>query len=111
MDRSFPSCQVYLKAPLNIKAPHLLKVGNSLGVILPKEVLAKLGLEVGDLVNVIERPDAVEFRPHDAGLAEQMAAARAVIKKQRAALRDLARQTTLTNLMRNRTIFRSRSNG
>ena len=35
----------------------LKKIGNSTGIILPKELLARLGLEQGDAVHVTEGPD------------------------------------------------------
>lgn len=83
-----------MNAPAKIKPPLLLKiikVGNSQGVILPKELLARLGVEIGDQVDIVDHGDGLQIRRHDAGFAEQMEAARAVMKKRRAALRELAK--------------------
>lgn len=74
--------------------PHelkLIKVGNSVGVILPKQVLAKLGVTVGDSVNVVDTPEGLELRARDDRFAEQMAAAREVMARRRKALRELAK--------------------
>jgi putative addiction module antidote len=69
----------------------LTQIGNSVGVILPKEVLAKLKVEKGDTVFVTETPDGYVLRPYDPEFESQMAAARRVMKKRRAALRELAK--------------------
>jgi putative addiction module antidote len=74
--------------------PHelkLIKVGNSVGVILPKRVLAKLGVTVGDSVSVVDTPEGLELRVRDDRFAEQMAAAREVMARRRKALRELAK--------------------
>lgn len=69
----------------------LIKIGNSMGVILPKEVLAKLAVEVGDSLDVSDTPDGIHLQRHDGGFAEQMDLARAVMKRRRNALRELAK--------------------
>lgn len=75
-------------------APHalkLIKIGNSVGVILPKQVLARLGVQPGDSVSVVDTPDGLELRAADHGFEEQMAAAREVMARRRKALRELAK--------------------
>jgi putative addiction module antidote len=62
-----------------------------LGVILPKEVLAKLGFEMGDALDLVDEPDGFLVRRHDAGFAEQMKVAREVMKRRRNALAELAK--------------------
>ncbi|MBM3540303.1 MAG: AbrB/MazE/SpoVT family DNA-binding domain-containing protein [Alphaproteobacteria bacterium] len=69
----------------------LTKVGNSTGVILPKETLARMKLKAGDTVFVTETPAGVQLTPYDAIFEKQMAAARRIMKKRRAALRELAK--------------------
>lgn len=69
----------------------LTQIGNSVGLILPKDVLARLKLEKGDTVFVTETPDGVALRPYDPAFAEQMDAARAIMKKRRAVLHELAK--------------------
>lgn len=74
------------------KAVKLIKVGNSVGVVLPKDVLARLGVSLGDVVDLVDDPEGgVRVRRHDAGFAEQMAAAREVMKRRRDALAELAK--------------------
>jgi putative addiction module antidote len=67
------------------------QIGNSLGLILPKEVLAKLRVEKGDEVYLSETPEGVRITAHNPEFAEQMKVARAIMKKRRNALRELAK--------------------
>lgn len=69
----------------------LTQIGNSVGLVLPKEVLARLKLEKGDTVFLTEAPDGVRLTPHDPSFESQMEAARAIMKKRRAVLRELAK--------------------
>jgi putative addiction module antidote len=69
----------------------LTKIGNSTGVVLPKEVLAKLNLEQGDTVYLTEAADGMRITPYDPDFERQMALARRVAKKRRNALRELAK--------------------
>ena len=43
----------------------LTQIGNSVGVILPKEVLARLKVEKGDTLHVTDTPDGIALTPHD----------------------------------------------
>jgi putative addiction module antidote len=67
------------------------KIGNSAGVILPKELLAHLQVQVGETVSVIKTPNGVELRAPDSEFETQMTVARAVMMKRRRALRELAK--------------------
>lgn len=69
----------------------LTQIGNSVGVILPKEVLARLKLEKGDTVFITEAAGGVTLTPYSAEFEQQMNVARKVMKKRRNALRELAR--------------------
>ena len=69
----------------------LTQIGNSVGVILPKEMLARLKLEKGDTVFVSDVVDGIMLSPYSAEFETQMAAARGVMKKRRAVLRELAK--------------------
>ena len=69
----------------------ITQIGNSLGLILPKEMLARLKLEKGDTVHITESPDGVRLTPHDPNFETQMDAARSIMKKRRAVLRELAK--------------------
>jgi len=67
-------------------------VGNSTGVVLPKEVLAKMQVEKGDNLYLIETANGFEISPYDPDFESEMAIARQVIKKYFNALRELAKQ-------------------
>ena len=69
----------------------LTTVGNSVGVVLPKEALARLKVSKGDILYFTEAPDGYRVTPFAPGFAEKMAAARKVMKKHRAVLRELAK--------------------
>jgi len=73
---------------------HALKItqiGNSLGLVLPKELLADMKLEKGDTVFVTETPDGYLVTPYDPEFAAQMTEARRVMKRRRGALHELAK--------------------
>jgi len=67
------------------------KIGNSLGVVLPKDVLAKLRVSEGDELTVSDLQSGVALQRHDAELQEQIEAARRAMKRYRNALRELAK--------------------
>lgn len=69
----------------------LTQIGNSLGVILPKEALAKLKVERGDALFLNETPEGYSLSPYDKTFEDQMTVMRQVMKKRRAALRELAK--------------------
>jgi putative addiction module antidote len=70
----------------------LTQIGNSVGVILPKELLAKLKLEKGDTLFVTDAANgAVMMTPYNAEFEAQMEAARKVMKERRQVLRELAK--------------------
>ena len=70
----------------------LTQIGNSVGVILPKELLAKLKLEKGDTLFVTEATNgAVMMTPYNAEFEAQMDAARKIMKERRQVLRELAK--------------------
>jgi len=65
-------------------------VGNSAGIILPKELLARLRLGKGDTLYVTELADGVKLSPFDPMLAKQMEVAERIMRKDRNLLRKLA---------------------
>lgn len=67
------------------------RIGNSLGVVLPKEVLAKLRVGEGDELSVSDAPGCVTLRPFSDRLQEQIEAGRRAMKRYRNALRELAK--------------------
>lgn len=65
-------------------------VGNSVGVVLPREILERLRVEKGDSLFVTETPNGIELLPYDDEFAEQMALAERVMREDRDVLRKLA---------------------
>lgn len=66
-------------------------IGNSIGVILPKDVLAKLRVSKGDKVYLTETASGIELTSYDEEFAEQMEAAEKVMREDRDVLRLLAK--------------------
>jgi putative addiction module antidote len=65
-------------------------IGNSTGVILPKEILEKLRVSKGDTLFAIETSRGIELTPFNPEVAEQMNLAEQVMREDRDALRKLA---------------------
>jgi len=65
-------------------------VGNSAGVILPKELMARLRLEKGDELYAFETPDGIRLTTYDPELARQMEVAEKVMRHRRTLLHKLA---------------------
>jgi len=65
-------------------------VGNSVGVVLPKELLEKLRVHKGDVLYVTETPNGIKLTAYDPVLAEQMSVAERVMREDRDILRKLA---------------------
>ncbi len=67
------------------------RIGNSVGVILPKDVLAKLRVREGDVLYLTEAPDGYRISQYDPEFARQMEAAEKVMRRRRDALRELSK--------------------
>jgi putative addiction module antidote len=65
-------------------------IGNSAGVILPKELLARLRLQKGDELFALETPDGIRLTAFDPELAAQMEVAEQVMREDRLVLHKLA---------------------
>ena len=65
-------------------------IGNSAGVILPKELLARLRLDKGDTLYALETPDGLRLTAYDPELAAQMEVAEQVMREDRLVLHKLA---------------------
>jgi len=65
-------------------------VGNSVGIILPKELLEKLRVDNGDTLYAVETPNGIELIPCNPELAAQMEIAERVMNEDRDVLRRLA---------------------
>ena len=73
--------------PTSVK---LTTVGNSTGVVLPKEILERLRVSKGDKLYVLETPKGIELVPYDPEFAHQMEVAERVMREDRDVLRKLA---------------------
>ncbi len=61
----------------------LTQIGNSVGLILPKEVLVRLKLVKGDTVFLTDAPGAVTITPHDPSFEEQLEIGREFMREYR----------------------------
>jgi putative addiction module antidote len=68
----------------------IISIGNSNGVILPKETLARMNVQKGDTLYLTEGPQGIRLVPFDEEFAAQMEAAREVMRENRAVLQRLA---------------------
>jgi putative addiction module antidote len=67
-------------------------VGNSLGVVLPEEILSRLNLRDGDTLYLTAAPDgSMRITPFDPAFDEQMRAAREGMSRYRNTLRELSK--------------------
>ena len=66
-------------------------VGSSAGVVLPKDVMARLRVEKGDTLFLTESPDGYRITSYDPEFEEQMTHARKFMRQRRDALRQLAK--------------------
>ena len=68
----------------------IIAIGNSAGIILPKEILARLNVEKGDSVFITEGSQGIRLVPFDQDFATQMEAAREIMRENRDVLQRLA---------------------
>ena len=69
----------------------ITRIGNSAGIVLPKELLAYLDAEVGQVLSVVVTPRGIELSAAEPDFDAQMAAAREVMARRKRALRELAK--------------------
>jgi putative addiction module antidote len=79
----------------NADAVHTLtvrKVGNSTGLILPKELLARFNLKEGDKLHIVEQADkSFKLSPYDPKHAQALAIARGVMDEYKDTFKELAK--------------------
>ncbi|MCY2978035.1 MAG: AbrB/MazE/SpoVT family DNA-binding domain-containing protein [Planctomycetota bacterium] len=66
-------------------------IGNSLGVVLPKEMIARLRVAKGDSLFVQETVDGIRLTPYNPEFQQQMEIAKMVMREDRDALRALSK--------------------
>ena len=69
----------------------LRKVGNSVGIVLPKKLLTHLNASEGDTLSVIETPDGVRMTTTNPEFAKSMAVFESLSRRYRNTLRELAK--------------------
>ena len=79
-----------LRAP-TMKILKLITIGKSIGIVLPRELLQRLGVERGGALYVLETPNGIELIPFNPDLAAQMEVAERVMREDRHLLRKLAK--------------------
>ena len=68
----------------------VISIGNSSGIVLPKETLARLNVQKGDTLYLTETPEGIRLVPYDEEFARQMEAAREIMRENRDVLKKLA---------------------
>jgi len=71
-------------------AVKITQVGNSVGIVLPREVLSELHVEKGDTLLITSTPDGVQLTPYEAEFANKIAVFEKVMRDNRDVLRKLA---------------------
>ncbi|MEO6805489.1 MAG: AbrB/MazE/SpoVT family DNA-binding domain-containing protein [Edaphobacter sp.] len=71
-------------------AVKITTIGNSVGIVLPKEVLNRLHVEKGDSLYVSDSPGGVQLSPYNAELARKLDAFEQVMRENRDVLKKLA---------------------
>lgn len=74
-----------------MSALKLTQIGNSVGVIFPKEVLARLKVEKGDTLFMTDAANGLTLSTYSPEFEAEMEAARSIMKKRRAVLHELAK--------------------
>jgi len=76
-----------------MQAVKIRKIGNSLGVVIPKDVLARMKVTEGETIYFTESEDGgVRLTPVDEEFARQMSAAEDIMRQDRHILRELAKR-------------------
>ena len=69
----------------------LTTVGNSLGIVLPKETLGKMNAEKGDTLFLVESPEGYLLTPYRQDFEKQLDIAKKTMRRYRNSLRELAK--------------------
>lgn len=69
----------------------ITRIGNSAGLVLPKDVLARLRVGPGDTIHLTEAPDGIRLTAADPDFAATMEVAEAIMREDRDILRELAK--------------------
>lgn len=69
----------------------IIQIGNSVGVVLPREALTVLHVEKGDTLTFSAGPDGLKLTAFDDEKSRQLELVRKIMRKRRHALRELAK--------------------
>lgn len=69
----------------------VVQIGNSLGVVLPREVLDELNVTKGDKIFITQSPDGYRLKRTDPNFERRMGIAREIMRRRHAVLRELAK--------------------
>ena len=69
----------------------LIPIGNSTGLVLPRELLERLRVQKGDQLYAVETPHGIELSIYDPEFAAQMEAAERIMREDRDVLHELAK--------------------
>ncbi len=69
----------------------LNKIGNSTGVVFPKQLLARMKVEKGDTLCAIETAEGYLITPYDPAIEDELKAGREFMKEYRDAFKELAK--------------------
>lgn len=69
----------------------IIQIGNSVGIVLPKEALAALHADKGDSLTLSQTADGLRLTAYDAEKSRQLEMVRKIMRKRRHALRELAK--------------------
>ena len=75
-----------MSKPLKVR-----KIGSSLGLVLPKELLAKLNVSEGETLYPVETPNGIEMTPFDPDFVEVVEDSLDYMRRHRNAMRELAK--------------------
>ncbi len=66
-------------------------IGNSMGIVIPKEALNKMNVSKGDVLYLVENSDGFSLTPYQEDFKNQVDAAKDIMKRYRNTLRELAK--------------------
>jgi putative addiction module antidote len=69
----------------------VVQIGNSLGVVLPRDVLDELNVEKGDKLFITRSPEGYRFTRNDPEFERRMALAREIMRRRHNVLNELAK--------------------
>lgn len=73
-------------------------IGNSMGILLPKEALKKMKSNKGDTLYLVESADGYTLTPYQQDFEEQLDAAQDIMKRYKNMLKALANSVTFCSL-------------